>query len=125
MLLAVVVACVAAAACAGPPLPSAPSHTLSFAECNASALTSRAQALLASRFSPVTGTTSPNGGPPAYARTLDSLLISMANAVRGEKGRGGAGSCGRRTFLTLGVPCVFDPLSVQYVNQHDSETELR
>ena len=49
--------------------------------CNASTLLVTGSALLAARFSRATGTTSPDGLPPTSARAMDSLFISMANAV--------------------------------------------
>ena len=50
--------------------------------CNASTLVASGEALLSARFSYETGTTSDTGAAPVYARSLDSLLVSMANAVR-------------------------------------------
>ena len=51
--------------------------------CNSSWLAESGLAVLQSRYSTATGTTSPDGeNPPTYLSALDSLLSAMANAVR-------------------------------------------
>lgn len=65
-------------------------------DCNVSAVVQSALTLLSGRYSPATGTTAPTGAPPTYAKALDSLLVSMANAVRGGRACGGLGARAHR-----------------------------